>query len=352
MWCDIKLASACPEALGKSVCQEQGLCACMGVLSVRRDVVEYRYHRMVENIGGWTGPVPNRLGKSADYLGETGFGHEDWNFSRDIWSDGKVHLYLRSKPAKADLDKTFNIVLGVRRSGGNFAVGFCQNAHYSVKNVLLGDVEKLARAEQLHQLDKLGHLHGGLKGLSIEELVRHHFSDGEVSWVAVDDGDLIKLEVPVRIDDDIVKSNFYRYVMPKLTAESYERLFVRALNGIPTATEDEKLFPEGTLVARTHLQRERDPQVVKEAKNRFEEKHGSLSCEACSWAPATMFGAADLAGKIIEAHHDIPLGSNEHKGVTNSNDIRMLCPNCHRTIHSLRPWLKVADFKMKFFPQK
>ena len=74
--------------------------------------MEYRYHKMARNDGGWIGPVSGRLGKSEDYVGSTGFGYEDWNFAGDLWSDGKVRLYLRQQPAEADRSKTFSIILG------------------------------------------------------------------------------------------------------------------------------------------------------------------------------------------------------------------------------------------------
>lgn len=311
--------------------------------------MEYRYHRMTDNSAGWRQPIAGRLGKTSDYPGETGFGHEDWNFSRDVWSDGRCHLYLRSQPAAADRTRTFNIVLGICTPEGHFAVGFCENATYAISE-LDKDLLKV-RAEQLHALDLAGDLRGQLQGLSVKEKALRLMDDGEVYWVSVKQADLIELNTFSPIPESTLShANHHRYMLYRLDEAAYKSIRLTASDYELPTNPDETLFPEGAIVARTHLLRERNPAMIRKAKADFIAKHGGLHCETCNHVQTNNFPNPAIAAAIIEAHHDVPLYSPEHGGKTQMSDIRMLCPNCHRALHRHRPWLKVDAFRKKFFP--
>lgn len=312
--------------------------------------MEYRYHKMAANAGGWIGPVAGRLGKSADYVGNNGFGYEDWNFAGDRWSDGKLHLYLQQQPARADRGKTFNIILGYHQNQQHYAVGLCLNATYSIGTADLPQEARLRRARQLHELDKQGQLDGPLKALSVEQKAKQLFNSGEVCWLTLEPDNLIKLESPIPIPTHIIKPNANRYQLQKLDQARFDQITaqVEGLKRIRDPEHDS--FPEGTIVARSHLVRERNQEVVKIAKAQFRALHGKLHCEACNWPKGSPL--QDVAGMAdaIEAHHDIPLSSVDHSGETRTDDLRMLCPTCHRAIHRLRPWLRTSDFKAAYFP--
>lgn len=313
-------------------------------------MVEFRYHRMARNDRRWREPHGGRLGQSNDYVGTTGFGHEDWNFTRETWPDGRCHLYLQQPPAIVDRSEIFNIALGVRTEGTHHLVGLCEGARYEY----IVPTKEMARrrAEQIHSLELEGCVQGYLKGLSLEEKVESFLSLGEVYWVSVAPEHLLMLETPIRIPDEIVKPTYNRYGLKRLSERQYGQLRAAATRDHPPSDTAELDFPEGTLVARWHLTRERDAGKAEEAKRRFLNIHdGELSCEACGWSPGQEFPGVLLERRIIEVHHDVPLSSPDHGGRTRVSDLRLLCPNCHRAIHSIRPWMTVDDFKARFFPQ-
>ncbi|WP_198514336.1 HNH endonuclease [Algoriphagus formosus] len=92
-------------------------------------------------------------------------------------------------------------------------------------------------------------------------------------------------------------------------------------------------FEEGQLSLRTHLIRERNPKVVKLAKENFLKKYGKLFCEACGFDFYKVYG--DLGKNFIEGHHIEPLSKRTKNKNTNPEDIALLCSNCHRMVHRL-----------------
>ena len=61
-------------------------------------------------------------------------------------------------------------------------------------------------------------------------------------------------------------------------------------------TQDDDGFSEGKLLLKKHLQRERNPRLISEAKKRFVERNGRLFCEVCGVEFEEAYG--DL-GKIL-----------------------------------------------------
>ncbi|MCK9223168.1 MAG: HNH endonuclease [Limnochordia bacterium] len=104
------------------------------------------------------------------------------------------------------------------------------------------------------------------------------------------------------------------------------------------AIEDNENFPEGKVQERLHKYRERNPNLVTVAKNSFLKRHGRLYCEACGFDFAKAYG--DRGEGCIEVHHKTPLSELESGHTTTSiEDVLLVCANCHRIIHRIRPWL-------------
>lgn len=97
-------------------------------------------------------------------------------------------------------------------------------------------------------------------------------------------------------------------------------------------TENDSEFPEGKLVMRAHLRRERNLALVKKAKQRFLDDHGSLYCEACGFSYVSKSKQA-IAADFIEAHHMVPVSTLNDESVTKIEDMAMLCADCHRMVH-------------------
>ncbi|HEY9013376.1 MAG TPA: HNH endonuclease, partial [Devosia sp.] len=107
--------------------------------------------------------------------------------------------------------------------------------------------------------------------------------------------------------------------------------------------DDEDGFPEGKESYKQHRSRERNRKAVKLAKLRRFEDTGKLECEACSFDFVKTYG--DRAAGFIEAHHTTPFAST--KGITRVRvkDFALVCSNCHRMLHRLRPMMTAQDLK-------
>lgn len=91
-------------------------------------------------------------------------------------------------------------------------------------------------------------------------------------------------------------------------------------------------FIEGKTILRTHLVRERNCNVVKEAKRLFKEKHGGrLYCEICGFDFSKSYGK--IGEDFIEAHHKTELSKTNCEHVIKPSDFVMVCPNCHSMLH-------------------
>lgn len=104
-------------------------------------------------------------------------------------------------------------------------------------------------------------------------------------------------------------------------------------------SENDYAFPEGKVMLEIHLHRERNARLVKEAKRIFQKEHdGQLFCEACGFNFFEVYG--DIGKEYIEAHHLMkPVSSMKDGDVTKIEDLAMLCANCHRMVHRIRPWI-------------
>lgn len=100
---------------------------------------------------------------------------------------------------------------------------------------------------------------------------------------------------------------------------------------------------EGGLLTRLHRYRERNAALVRRKKASFEKTHGRLYCEACGFDFVKTYG---IRGEgFIECHHTIPVSELGPGQKTKLRDLVLLCSNCHRMVHSARPWLSVEELQ-------
>jgi 5-methylcytosine-specific restriction protein A len=100
-------------------------------------------------------------------------------------------------------------------------------------------------------------------------------------------------------------------------------------------------FPEGKIIERKHKVKERNPKVVKLAKENFKRKNGSLFCQVCKLNFEKIYGKIGI--DFIEGHHIIPVSEMKPDHISTPEDIVLLCSNCHRMVHKYRPWLDKND---------
>lgn len=88
---------------------------------------------------------------------------------------------------------------------------------------------------------------------------------------------------------------------------------------------------EGRLRLRSHLARERSPNLARKKKKQALAQNGKLACEVCGFAFQDRYGR--LGHDLIEVHHLSPLGELSDEKETILNDLALVCSNCHRVIH-------------------
>lgn len=135
-------------------------------------MTEYRYHRLAPNNNAWLRPHLGRFtgNSEGDYVAQHGFGLEDWNFAKDIWQDGKIHLYLRQPPAESARDQVFSIVLGDYRDGQHFISGFAEQVRYQTSTLSAETLDR--RASELMGLQERDQLGGKFSEMSKDELIK------------------------------------------------------------------------------------------------------------------------------------------------------------------------------------
>ena len=100
---------------------------------------------------------------------------------------------------------------------------------------------------------------------------------------------------------------------------------------------------EGRVLTRAHLVRECSRKLVDAKKNEALQTAGRLACEACGFDFKETYG--DRGDGFIEAHHAVPLHELLPGTKTRLADLHLLCANCHRMVHSRRPWLTIDQLR-------
>ena len=107
--------------------------------------------------------------------------------------------------------------------------------------------------------------------------------------------------------------------------------------------DEEKEYSEGRVAYRKHKTRERNPNLIKRAKERFMKNNdGHLYCEACGFDFFEVYG--ERGKEFIEGHHTRLVSELSEGDKTRVEDIAMLCSNCHRMVHR-KPILTVDELK-------
>jgi 5-methylcytosine-specific restriction enzyme A len=84
-----------------------------------------------------------------------------------------------------------------------------------------------------------------------------------------------------------------------------------------------------------HRRRERDADLPRRKRAQVKRLTGALACEACGFDSDAAWGVEG----IVECHHLLSVSELEPGQTTKLADVRLLCPNCHRLVHSRSEWL-------------
>jgi 5-methylcytosine-specific restriction protein A len=85
-------------------------------------------------------------------------------------------------------------------------------------------------------------------------------------------------------------------------------------------------YIEGGIREITSEIRNRDPKLRREALNYY-----NMVCCICEQDFSKIYG--DMGDNYLEIHHLIPISDGERKNTV--KDVRVVCANCHRMIHSV-----------------
>ena len=112
----------------------------------------------------------------------------------------------------------------------------------------------------------------------------------------------------------------------------------------PSAKDED--FIEGSAKRVTRNSHERNPKAREDCKR----IHG-LDCSVCGFNFQDAYG--DLGVGFIEVHHLNPISkASGPRKVSPKDDLRPVCPNCHRMIHRKKDALSIKELRQIFSQQK
>ncbi|GMT42800.1 MAG: hypothetical protein IEMM0002_1211 [bacterium] len=143
------------------------------------------------------------------------------------------------------------------------------------------------------------------------------------------------------------KADFFVWPIGK-SMKSAKKLITTPTGPTPSIAYDDygedSEFIEGKIAEKIHKSRERNPAVIRKAKDLFKQKEGRLYCQVCEFDFYDRYG--EIGRDFIEGHHTgIPISESKGEMKTKVKDIALVCSNCHRMLHRRRPWLKMGKLK-------
>ena len=107
--------------------------------------------------------------------------------------------------------------------------------------------------------------------------------------------------------------------------------------------DDELGFIEGKKKYLLHKKKERNAELIKQVKSQMYLKNRDLPCFVCGFSFLNKY--EKYGEKFIEAHHLTPISELTTETRTKPEDIALVCSNCHKMIHRIRPWLSIEKLK-------
>lgn len=118
----------------------------------------------------------------------------------------------------------------------------------------------------------------------------------------------------------------------------------------PFTPQVERAAIEGEPRWAFHLRRERSGTLPAAKRKAVLAAQGRLECEACGFVTDGAY--RDLPGDVCEVHHRRPLAEAAAPVETTLDDLALLCANCHRAIHQVRPLPTIEEFRIRCLPSK
>mgnify|MGYP000975241009 CR=1 FL=1 len=181
----------------------------------------------------------------------------------------------------------------------------------------------------------------GYKENDIDKHLKNEEKDGKETTPIINKITKNKLQFDSEIEDiyvDYCKTldieiyhNKRKYWYLDLTGSSFDTI----------ANNYSKGYLEGRTFEGKHKRRERNRKLVDDAKRRFRDEHeGQIFCEICRFNFMTNYGV-----DYIEVHHLKAISNMKEDEATCLDDVCLVCPNCHRVIHSKYPHLTLEQVR-------
>ncbi|MBN2286814.1 MAG: HNH endonuclease, partial [Tissierellales bacterium] len=298
----------------------------------------------IQNHFQWTRPSPGRIGPSGEgkYVQDNGFGHEDWNFNKNLLIDGSIYGYCYYNPTENKRDEKFNIAFAIYTNQSWHLIGFYLDTEFVPDPPIKTDIFY----QKMHDLHQLGSSLGNeYSKLNDDKFIKKLKEEAQnLKWRVSPDNAIRTLQ-PIVIPKKVFNTKNYRIVKPtEIEKDVFDALFSIAQEYV--ADEDygfDSELPEGREIEIKHRLRERNPAVIKSAKEAFKQKNGKLYCQVCGFDFQAKYG--DIGADFIEGHHTLPISELKGEVKTKVKDVALVCSNCHRMLHRRRPWLKMEELQ-------
>ena len=127
-------------------------------------------------------------------------------------------------------------------------------------------------------------------------------------------------------------------------AESIALPFPLYLTGISSIRDTEDIVAiEGRFLEALSLRRRRNRGIVHGKINQAKRAKGRINCEAPRMDPSEFYGTK--AELLCDVHHLTALSNSDIPVKTAFADLAVLCPNCNRAIHLIKPLPTVENFR-------
>lgn len=291
--------------------------------------MEYRFHRIVHNSCGWKRPSPDRYGNRSigNYVSDTGFGHEDWNFSFDLTDDDFLYGYTRAIPAQK---YGVNLILGVYEQGRWYAVGSYLKADFieisdvpeRVLSQKAADILRMPKGSRDPDLDIMNALMSEPWAIRVKKENVFCFRE-KLSLQSYNAPATTRFHVPNFLDESV-----FHTILDEAT---------RMENRIDD--EGEPAFTEGRQILRAHLMRERSSALVAQ----FKRENPDPVCACCGFNFGHAYG--EFGQGFCEIHHIKPVSAMKSGEETKLRDVVAVCANCHRMIHRSEPMKSIDEIR-------
>lgn len=236
----------------------------------------------------------------------------------------KFLIARRDKPVS--LDDVFSYIIG------NECTGTESLLHYRdlrrTSRVPIGDEERQVR-EMLVFMGQVSYI---------------RWFDGQLFLDTADFDAVMSATIPFLSSERKQNSNEEFLRLTSLLGYAQQHLDIRLMD----RSISEFAVKEGRKTFDSHQKTERSPLL----RSRYFKMNPMLICDACGMHPVEKYPWL-LDANILELHHVLPLSAtlNSNGTTTTLDDLKPLCPSCHRSVHIFYK-IKLTEWELPDFSSK